>query len=112
MKRSVSNPLDYLSERKKFIYEPNEKNKKLAKAKKQRKETRIMDDQDIDILKNDELKLDLGDKSLLGKKLEDDGDQKGEDGMISFNMDADGVDKKMVEVSFISTHEILDQMNK
>lgn len=65
MKRSVSNPLDYLSERKKFIYEPNEKNKKLAKTKKQRKETRIMDDQDIEILKNEEIKLDFGDKSLI-----------------------------------------------
>lgn len=107
--RSVSNPLDYVSERKKLIFEPQDpaKTKKPSKLKKERKQTRLFDDQNEIFLKNQEIKVNFLPQNNAGhhpkpNNLEDDG--------ISFIVDPDEANKKNIEVSFIS--EILDQMKE
>lgn len=108
LNRSVSNPLDYVSERKKLIFEPQDpkQTKKPTKLKKERKETRLFDDQNEILLKNEEIKVSFLKPQLqqqLGPKLDDEG--------ISFIAPPqDAKADKLVEMSFISTHDILEQM--
>jgi hypothetical protein len=107
--RSVSNPLDYVSERKKLIFEPQDpKTHKAARIKKERKETRLFDDQEI-ILKDNNIRVDFLDKDKSPVAKSPGGKQPHFGEEISFMIDEE-TNKKMVEVSFISTHEILDQM--
>ncbi len=110
LNRSVSNPLDYVSERKKLIFEPAT-SKKEAKIKKQRKETRLIDDQNELFLKGaDEIEI-----KFIKKPSESEqnrhptfGDHENE---MSFNVDPEEMNnKRLIEVSFISNNEILDQM--
>ena len=120
LKRSVSNPLDYVSERRKLIFEPrvNNKDKKVTKLKKERKKTRLADDQNEELLKNTNFdfiqKVGVEHGSLpeveypMKQNIPSFG-HGGNDDMISFTVDPDEFNRqKMVDVSFISNHEILD----
>ena len=110
LNRSVSNPLDYVSERKKLIFEPAT-SKKDAKIKKQRKETRLIDDQNEIFLKGgDEIEIKFMKKPSENENAKPHtfGDHENE---MSFNVDPEEMNnKRLVEVSFISNNEILDQM--
>lgn len=112
LKRSLSNPLEYVSERKKLVLEANATN--VMKMKNQQQEV----EQEEELLENLDSSENEGIESQ--NKLENNGEKinekarggKGEfDEMISFTVDPDDFAKnKMVEVSFISNHDILDQI--
>ena len=114
LKRSLSNPLEYVSERKKLVLEPNATN--VLKMKNQQQEVEEEDNEEV--LGN--LNSSEGEDIDSQNKLENGGERgnekakggKGEfDEMISFTVDPDDFCKnKMVEVSFISNHDILDQI--
>jgi len=115
LKRSLSNPLEYTSERKELIFEIKGKN--IMKLKNQQKDIRIMEDQEEVVSDN----FDSSEGGVdNGNKNENEGrrNEKGRlrkidagDEMISFTVDPDDFNKnKMVEVSFISNNDILDQI--
>lgn len=126
LKRSLSNPLEYVSERKRFIFEnaTNKKDKKGQKGK-EKKDQKFMEEHSDQFL-NTEEKMEVSplDKDFLGK------DQGGshldpqrmnkkpkgvehEGGEISFTVDAEEFNKnKLVEVSFISNNDILDHIKQ
>jgi len=122
LKRSVSNPLDYVSERRRLIFEPRvqNKDKNVTRLRKQNKNTRLADDQNEDLMRNqngggliDGFQGQVG----LQKELESpikknfQGLGNAQDEMMSFSVDDDEFGKqKMVDVSFISNNEILDQI--
>jgi len=113
LKRSLSNPLEYVSERKKLVLEANATN--VMKMKNQQQE---VEEQEEEVLGNLDSSENEGVESQ--NKFENNGGRlniparggKGEfDEMISFTVDPDDFAKnKMVEVSFISNHDILDQI--
>jgi len=114
VKRSMSNALDYVSERKQLIFEP--------KWKKDRKNAKDKNENDLFGEHNDELLHRLDHSEIEGiesaNKLENEDKIKkikvtkpeGDDN-ISFNVDPDEFNKnKMVEASFISNDGILDSL--
>jgi len=111
LKRSLSNPLEYLSERKEYIFEAHLKKTNNRNVKKQKKD---LNPQDV-LLEN----LDHSEIVESGNKLETDGANQdvnkmkpdGDNEMISFSVDPEEFNKnKMVEVSFISNNDILDHL--
>jgi len=116
VKRSMSNALEYVSERKKFIFEP--------KWKQEKETEKIRNDNETFNEQNDGLLQNL-DNSEIGpfeseNKIENEGRGNaktkvikpfaGEEN-ISFTVDADEFNKKqMVEASFISNNDILDSL--
>jgi hypothetical protein len=121
LKRSVSNPLDYVSERRKLIFDARVENKdKNATRLRKQKNARLADDQNEDLMRNQNVGgLIEGFQGQVGlqKELESPitknfpGLGNGQDEMMSFSVDADEFGKqKMADVSFISNNEILDQI--
>lgn len=110
-KRSLSNALEYVSENKNLIFEAP-KAKEIAKLHKKKNGIRLADDQNEGMLHGGVIKVTfpLPSPSPIKPAVRhhtfgDDGD------MISFTVDPDDANnKKMVEVSFISNNDILDQM--
>lgn len=109
LKRSLSNPLEYLSERKEYIFEPH-----LKKAHHAAKKSKNFNQQEI-LLEN----LDHSEIIESGNKIETEGANNepvknkfdGDNEMISFSVDPEEFNKnKMVEVSFISDNDILDRL--
>lgn len=110
LKRSLSNPLEYLSERKEYIFEPHMKKAANHAAKK----SKNFNQQDI-LLDN----LDHSEIIESGNKIETEGAGNEpakakfevDNEMISFSVDPEEFNKnKMVEVSFISDNDILDRL--
>lgn len=115
LQRSVSNPLDYVSERKKLVFEPEGKDsKKGTKLKKQKKNSSMMDEtkNQMHSFSIENLKFNES-TDKFNSPVKYDGPFFGyaQDEMISFNVDADEFNKqKVVDVSFISNNDILDQI--
>jgi len=122
LKRSVSNPLDYVSERRKLIFEPrvDNKEKSITRLRKQNRVSRLADDQNEDLMRNQNnggLIENFEDRVGLQKEVVSPikknpmisfGNAQEE---MSFSVDVDEFGKqKMVDVSFISNNEILDQI--
>lgn len=110
LKRSLSNPLEYLSERKEYIFEPHLK-KANALAKKQKKDQQeaLLENLDhseiIESVSVNKLETEGANNEPMKAKLDGDND------MISFSVDPEEFNKnKMVEVSFISDNDILDRL--
>lgn len=118
LKRSVSNPLDYVSERRKLIFEPrvHNKEKKPTKLKREKEVARLADDQGL--LSNGNKQVIAGVRGQESAREVETPLRKeipyfgaGPDEMISFTVDADEFNKqKVMDVSFISNNEILDQI--
>jgi hypothetical protein len=107
LKRSLSNPLEYLSERKEYIFEPHLK--KASNVKKQRKDVNpqegLLENLDHSEIVESANKLEIDNPEII--KIRPDGG----DEMISFSVDPEEFNKnKMVEVSFISNNDILDHL--
>ncbi len=121
LKRSVSNPLDYVSERRKLIFDARVENKdKNATRLRKQKNARLADDQNEDLMRNQNgggLIEGFQGQVGLQKELESPikksflGLGNGQDEMMSFSVDDDEFGKqKIADVSFISNNEILDQI--
>jgi hypothetical protein len=116
LKRSLSNPLEYVSERKRLVLEPNATN--VLKMKNQQQEVEEEYNEEVLGNLNSSEGEDVGSPNQLGNGGERGNERakggKGEfDEMISFTVDPDDFCKnKMVEVSFISNHDILDQIKQ
>jgi len=122
LKRSVSNPLDYVSERRKLIFEPrvDNKEKSITRLRKKNRVSRLADDQNEDLMRNqnngglienfeDRVGLQKEVVSPIKKNQISFGNNAQEE--MSFSVDADEFGKqKMVDVSFISNNDILDQI--
>jgi hypothetical protein len=106
LKRSLSNPLDYIDGRKKEVFE-----RKVFKPKSNKKADRS-NKKEVNILEPEEGQEEAEDLSFnqqQGKKFTQKIGVIGDD--ISFNMDQDDIqnNKKMQEISFISAHDIFPQ---
>ncbi len=115
LKRSLSNPLEYVSERKKLILEPNATNVLKMKNQQQEVEEEIDNEEVLGNLNSSEGEGGESPQMEHGNERRNEKAKgKGEfDEMISFTVDPDDFCKnKMVEVSFISNHDILDQIKQ
>jgi len=128
LKRSQSNPLEYVSERKQLIFETDlsKKERKLNKKKQDKKNQEfIIDENSVQFLEAEEKTgtYNLGEKdfnkdhsptNLKNFEITKKGKpQENEDEMISFTVDAEDFNKnKLVEVSFISNNDILDHIKQ
>jgi len=126
LKRSQSNPLEYVSERKQLIFETdlNKKGKKTSKKRQDKKDQEfIIDEDSVQFLEpEDKVKVSQNDKGFNDQSPTNlnnfENTKKGkpqeyEDEMISFTVDAEDFNKnKLVEVSFISNNDILDHIKQ
>nr|BAJ93178.1 predicted protein [Hordeum vulgare subsp. vulgare] len=112
LKRSLSNPLEYLSERKEYIYEAHlKRTQNGGNGKKQRKDLSakdvLLENLDHSEIVESANKLETDGANQEINKMKPDGDNE----MISFSVDPEEFNKqKMVEVSFISNNDILDHL--
>ena len=107
LKRSLSNPLEYVSEEKKIVYEKEPKQEKnVFKIKNSKRMFEAEDEENNEYDENLETSgMQNMHENVKAIKI-DAGDE-----MISFTVDADEFNKnKMVEVSFISNNDILDNL--
>ena len=105
-KRSLSNPLDYVAERRKLIYEPvREKEESERRIKKHQKKMR-----DINFIESfEEGFVSANRPSTIKKKRIN--HLKINDEPVSFDLDSEEFDReKAVETSFISNEEILEHL--
>ena len=121
LKRALSNPLEYVSERKKFIFDTD-------LSKKSKKSNKNKHDKGLSSNQNDPFSQGREDLSPVTNTIQgreknqgfdmqkDNKKAKNEyegDEMISFTVDAEEFNKnKLVEVSFISNNDILDHIKQ
>jgi len=106
LRRSLSNPLEYASEVKKVMYEKEpKKDRNIFKIKNSKKMLGTIEDQNEGAYEN----LETSGMQHIDEKIK--ANIHGGEEMISFSVDPDEFNKnKMVEVSFISNNDLLDNL--